>query len=200
MIDKEQVAGFLASGVGVTEIAAAVGCDPSFITQLKHDPEIQALIEQHKHDITVADVKFDKTLESAEEKALNRIDQMLPFANLQQSLSAFRILNGARKRKDGPQDSTRAGVQVTLILPVQHIPKYVTNQTNEIIEVEGRTMISASPKSLDTLLTEKAGKELKHEATQAPVERAARLLGALSPVAPENRRAPRQSPISVENL
>lgn len=200
MIDKEQVAGFLAAGVGVTEIAAAVGCDPSFVTQLKHDPEVQQLIEQHRQQLTVQDVKFDETLERSEFKALERIDQMLPFANLQQSLSAFRILNAARKRKDGPQDNGKAGVHVTLILPAQHIPKYVTNQTNEIIEVEGRTMISATPKSLDTLLAEKAGKQLKHDAVQAPAERAARLLGSLSPAPVESRREPRKSPLSVTDL
>lgn len=90
-------------------------------------------------------------------------------------------------------------MNVTLILPAQHVHRYVTNTQNEIIEVEGRTMISATPKSLDALLAEKAGKQLKHDAAQAPLERAARLLGGLTPLRP-TRREPRKSPIRSEDL
>lgn len=187
MIDKTKVASFLAQGVGTTEIALAVGCEPSYITQLRTDPEIVSLVQEHRAAMTAQDVAFDSKLESAEQKALDMIEQKLPFANFGQSLNAFKILNGARKRRDGPEDAASNVTQVVLVMPVQHLPKYVTNQTNEIIEVEGRTMVTATPKSLERVLEEKQGTPALAAAEKTAIQKASKLIGGLMPN-PSRRR------------
>lgn len=202
MIDKQQAANFIAAGVGTSEIANALGCDESYVSQLRHDPEVIALVASSKSQLTAIDVQFDSTLRTAEQKALERIDKMLPFADLSKSLAAFRILNSARRRADGPAENTGVSVTVNLTLPAALAPRYVTNERAEIIEVEGRTMLSASPKSLETLLAARANKaasELPPGAIPA-IEKAARTLGGL--VVVPQRKEPRRSPfpISVDQL
>lgn len=180
MIDKNKVASFLAHGVGEAEIASSVGCDVSYISQLKSDPEIVAIIKDLRSQMTAEDVRFDETVETTETLALELIKQKLPFANLGQALGVFKTLNSARKRRDGPADNAANVTQVVLVLPQAHLPKYVTNQDNEIIEVEGRTMLTATPKSLERILEEKQGTPALEKANAATMEKAARLIGSLT--------------------
>lgn len=192
MVDKTRVASFLAQGVGVTEIALAVGCDPSYITQLKTDPEVVTLITEHRAAMTAEDVAFDATLERSEQRALEQVEAKLPFANFGQSLQAFKVLNSARKRRDGPEDNASNVTTVVLVLPERHLPKYITNQSNEIIEVEGRTMITATPKSLEKTLESKENSPALVRHQENSMAKASKLIGGLGPN--PNRRAGRKLP------
>lgn len=192
MIDKQAVVRYLAQGIPTEQIAAAVGCDASYISQLKADPDVQAQVVAHSAESTVRDANFDDAVEEAEELALERIKKSLPFANLGQSLAAFRVLNSARRRKDGPAVSSAVTVNVTLTLPASALPRYVTNASNEIVEVEGRTLVSATPRSIDALVAQKAGTPLAPQVTA--LTKAAARLGALAPLP---ATAPRKLPASL---
>ena len=195
MIDKTLVIKYLAQGIPTSQIAMAAGCDESYISQLKADPEIQAQMAQHAAEVTIKDMNFDETLESAEELALSRIQKSLGFANMGQALSAFRILNTARRRKDGPAVSGAVTVNVNLTLPASALPRYVTNANNEIVEVEGKTLVSATPRGLDNLLAQRAG--VAPTAVVTALDKAAVRLGALAPLP---KRAPRTLPLTAANL
>ena len=195
MIDKATVVKYLAQGISTSQVAMAVGCDESYISQLKADPEIQAQLAQHAADVSVKDINFDEALQSAEELALSRIQKSLSFANMGQALSAFRILNTARRRKDGPTVPAGVTVNVNLTLPASALPRYVTNSSNEIVEVEGKTLVSATPRGLDAIIAQKAG--LAPTAAVTALDKAAVRLGALAPLP---KRAPRTSPLTSGNL
>lgn len=187
MIDKQAAIRYLAQGIPTSQIASALGCDDSYISQLKADPDVQAQIATHSAETTVRDLNFDEHLASAEELALERVQKALPFANMGQALAAFRVLNTARRRKDGPVGAANVTVNVNLTLPAGALPRYVTNASNEIVEVEGKTLVSATPRSLDAILAKRAGTTLAPQVTT--LEKAARRLGALSPLPPARPRA-----------
>lgn len=184
-VSTDLIIDYLAQGIPTSAIAAAVGCTDSYISQIKALPETQEQIAARQVAHTVADVEFDTRLERTESAALDKIEQNLPFANLGQALAAFRILNSARRRKDGilqPEVGGSTTVNVTLTLPAVAIPRYVTSQQNEIIEVEGKTMMTATPKSLDSVLSARAG-TLSLESQQpmvATLNRAANILQGIS--------------------
>ena len=154
---KDTIINYIAAGVPTSQIAAAVGCTDAYISQLKSDPEIQELLVSRAGDRIAADSAFDSKLETAEELALARIEAGLQFANLGQAVGAFRILNSAKRRKDVSTQATDAHttVNVTLTLPANAIPRYTLNQRNEIIDVEGKTMVAVTPKSLETMLAQR---------------------------------------------
>lgn len=193
MIDKRKVAGFLAQGVGTEAIAGALGCEPSYISQLRDDPEVLALMEDEKSTLTVADVEFDERLARTEAGALALIERNLPFANPHTALATFKVLNSANRRKAAIQQNNSVAVNVTLILPQSAIPNYVTNERREIIEVEGRTMLSATPRSMEALADARASRDAKNVPKITAVEQAAVRLGALAP----RVSAPRTSPLAV---
>lgn len=191
-INKEHAITLLAQGISTSQVAAAIGCDDSYISQLKADPEIQRQIAEMGATQTLADVTFDSTLERAEMLALEKIEKNLPFATLGQAMAAFRTLNGARRRKDGVATvgDTGTTINVNLTLPANAMPRYITNAQSEIVEVDGKTMISATPKTIDEILAARNGGATKLPTVTA-LEKAASRLGSLAPLAPQRaRRAP----------
>lgn len=200
MIDKPTVVRYIAQGLSTSQIAGAVGCDESYISQLKADPEIQQQVQAQLAEATVKDVNFDDLLETAEEKALRRIDASIAFAPLPQALAAFRVLNSARRRKDGPAVApSTTTVNVVLTLPENAIPRYVVNSSNEIVEVEGRTMATATPAALNNILQSNGVTSDKIAAAQSKaLEQAAARLSSLSII---QRRQPRTlSSLSVDMI
>ena len=192
MIDKDYVIRLLAQNVPTAQIAAACGCDPSYISQLKQEESVQTAIAQQQSEATIEDIRFDDMLSRAEQLALERIEKTLPFANMMQSMAAFKILNSANKRNDSkllqPSNVTN-NLTVNLTLPTSAIPKFVINNRNEIVEVEGQTMLSATPKSLDSLLANRSATPLPAAATPlTALTRAATRLGALTQPLPREPR------------
>jgi transcriptional regulator with XRE-family HTH domain len=199
MTPKEYAIELLAKGIPTSQVAAALGVDDSYISQLRADEDVQAMIAAKQAAHSEADCKFDETLERAEMLALEKIEKNMQFATLGQALAAFRILNGARKRTDPiVHPDSPVSVTVNLTLPATALPQYITNSKSEIIEVEGKTMISASPKTLDQILAAKAVGRTALPQTTA-LEKAANTLDRITTPA---RQAPRRLPkeLSAENL
>ena len=200
MKPKEHAINLLAQGIPTSQVAAAVGVSDSYISQLKADEEVQRQIAERQAAHSIADSNFDSTLERAEAMALEKIEKNLPFANMGQALAAFRILNSARRRKDELiQKDTAVSVTVNLTLPANNIPRYITNQANEIIEVEGKTMISASAKTLDQILAARSGSDAKQLPQTTAVEKAAQMLGSLAPL-PRRQAVKSPLPLSPDIL
>ncbi len=203
MTPKERAIELLCQGVSTTVVADAVGVDPSYISQLRADPDIAARISETLSQHTLEDVKHDNLIDRCEEMALQRIEKTIQYANFGQTLAAFKILNGATRRQQGagPAAGLTANITVNLTLPSRAIPSYTTNGKNEIIEVEGRTMIAATAKSLDSILAERAGENSKHVPQITDVEKAANILDSLS-ARPRETPAPRRLPagLSVDCL
>ena len=195
---KEQIISLLSQGIPATAVAAALGVTDSYISQLKSDPELAALISTGDIEKAEANSKFDNTLERAEMLALEKIEKNLPFANMGQAMAAFRILNSARKRSDAfaaVQDQS-TNITVNLTLPAAAAARYVVNSSNEIVEVEGQTMITATAKSLDSLLAQRASAQLQQPKLTS-LNRAANVLATvtgISNMAPQQRAARKLPP------
>ncbi|HEY9661549.1 MAG TPA: hypothetical protein V6C65_24090, partial [Allocoleopsis sp.] len=153
MDNRQYALELLSQGISPTQVAAAIGVDDSRISQLMAEEDFQEELNRLKVAATAEDLAFDKKLESAELQALDNIERRLPIANMQQSLQAFKVLNTARRRKDGNvvAQGAAGGVVVNITLPAIAMPQFVLNQKAEVIEVEGKTMISATPKQLQQI-------------------------------------------------
>ena len=198
MTPKDQIIELIAAGVPTSQIAAAVGCTDAYVSQLKSDPEVQAFLATKAVAVTAKDVAFDTALESAETLALEKLEKGLQFANFGQALAAFRVLNSARKRQDKFAQTDNAGttINVNLTLPASAMPRYTLTSRNEIIEVEGQTMVTATPKSLDQILAQRAAGAAVPAVTS--LERAANMLESLVNLQqPVNSKAPRRLPVAL---
>lgn len=184
MAIQDQALEMLAQGISPVQVATAIGVTESYVSQLMGDEDFRASLDEHRVAISKENLAFDAQLERTEKGYLDRIEEKQKFANLQQSLQAFKILNSARRRKDGVliNQQVNIGAVVNISLPQFAVPSYVVNAKNEIIEVEGKTMISATPKRLDEILAIRNGGVTKTK-EQLPgitrVERAATAIETL---------------------
>lgn len=202
MTPKEQAIAMLAQGLSTSVVAQIVGVTESYISQLKNDEDVVAKLAATAPPapaLTAADLDFDSKLDTAESMALSRIEKGLPFANMGQALMAFRILNQARRRKEAVNPSAaqqQLTLNVNLTLPARTLPEFVVNQQSEIVEVDGRTLVTTTPNALDGLLA--ARQNAKLGTTVAPIlEKAAERLDGITATRPPRRQLPT---ISVDML
>ena len=173
---KGRALDLLAQNIPSSQVAGILGVTESAVSQLLADEDFVAELDKKRLQLSEADEKFDQKLETAEESALDGVISRIKFGNLQQQLAAFRVLNQAKRRKDSKIQPHQGTGQVTnLILPAVIVPVYVVNKKNEIIEVDGKTMLSATQSQLKEIVKERTGVELavaenKQQQTQQILE------------------------------
>jgi transcriptional regulator with XRE-family HTH domain len=147
---------YLAQNLAPSQVAGVLGVTESAISQLMADEDFMKEVNAAKEAASAEDLKFDERLDEAESRVLENIERRIGMANMQQSLQAFRVLNGARRRKDARTHfgAAGSGVTVNIMLPTSMVPKYIMNSQSEIVEVEGKTMASATPNRVTELLAE----------------------------------------------
>jgi transcriptional regulator with XRE-family HTH domain len=185
MSAKEQIQEMLAQGLKPTEVANVIGVDPSYISQLMSDEDFARVVEEKRIEAVAEDIEYDNKIDEVESTFLGNIERKAGLANLQQSLQAFSVLNKAKRRRDSsghraaPQIGTVVNIQVNNTI----LPQYVMNGKSEIVEVEGKTMVSATPTKLDEILAARQGRLPGTKMPQLPgitkVERAAGVLEIL---------------------
>lgn len=213
MFAKDQALALLSQGLKQSVVASALGVEESYVSQLLTDEDFAAELAQKKKELSVADVAYDTKLDRATEDALDRIETKLPFANLQQTLQAFKVLDGAKRRKErGTPGAENAGVTVNILLPTVIAPRYLQNQSGEIVEVEGQTMLSATPKNLEELVqkrkqlkldsasSESRVAEVSHLKQKLEVEGTQRASEFLTTVAPVRKNVRKIGLLSVDSL
>lgn len=210
MSAKDSALELLSQGLSASQTAATIGVHESYVSQLLSQEDFRAALESKRVALSQEELAYDQKLDRVEGKFLERIDEKAGFANLQQSLQAFRILNSAKRRRDTAQTpaGTQIGTVVVLQLPSAAIPRYILNNQSEIVDVEGATMVSASPKGVEEMLKEKKQREAAAKSTetlglQTKLEsqdnsRAQDLLALAAPVKKSVRRVP--DFMNVENL
>lgn len=149
-LDTDKIASLLAAGAPQAAVAAAVGCDPSRISQLLSDTQFQELLATKGTARLQAAIDHDTSIESLEAKALRAVEQKLPFVRgPMEAAKIFQILNNSKKRAPANQTPDQHNVQIVqVILPAQARTSLRTNSQNQVIEVEGRTMATLPSKAL----------------------------------------------------
>jgi transcriptional regulator with XRE-family HTH domain len=199
MSAKDSALSLLAQGIPANQVAETIGVSESYISQLMSEEDFAAQLQTVKVQAAQEDLDYDKRIDKAEEVFLERIESKSAFANLQQSLQAFKVLNTAKRRRDSRVQTpgVQIGQIVNITVPISVLPQYKTNAQNEIVEVEGKTMVSASPKRLEEILAARGiADQLK--APQLPgitkIERAAGVLQTL------DNKPERKLPKNLSNI
>jgi hypothetical protein len=187
MAAKDIILSMLAQNIPATQIAATLGVSDSYVSQLATEEGNLELINQEKVKQTEGDIAFDRKLDIAEEEYLDKIQDKSKFANLQQSLQAFRILNSAKRRKESRIQAPQIAIGqiVNITMPVTMVPQMILNAKNEIVEVEGKTMVSATPRKLDEILLLRNGGTAPAKEQLPGITKVERAAGVLQTI--ENR-------------
>jgi hypothetical protein len=159
---REKLLGLLAAGVSQTSAALAVGVSDGYVSQLLLDSDFsQQLVAKRGASLSAA-VAHDASIETVEGKALRAVEGKLPFVrNALEAARIFQILNSSKRRLDiGESGGDSLGAQqVTIVLPRAAAVQITMNASNQVIEVQGRSMATLPSRALPNLATDVAAKK-----------------------------------------
>lgn len=160
MIDKEKVKQFLGSGLSPAVVASAVGCEQQYINQLLEDEaffnEVSLLKLKNLTAHTQRDQNIDEIEDGLLERLKNAVNENL-FYKPHDILKAFAVVNASKRRGVQASPDASASQQViALTIPVQVINQFKTTPTGEVIEVEGKTLVTMPSHALLGKLSEAA--------------------------------------------
>lgn len=142
MVPKEKVVSLLGSGVSIKQVAQAVGCDISYISQLLEDETIAAEVAELRTAGVVKYKELDNTYDEIEQTLQNRLKEVAPMImKPDQIIRALQFVNGAkRKSNSAVETDIDAGQIVKLSLPQVTINNYKITMNGAMVEVGGRSL------------------------------------------------------------
>lgn len=148
----------LGEGLTSSVVASAVGCDPSYISQLMEDEEFKNAVLIARATKAEGAVKRDGKWDQIEELALEKAAQMLPLVTRPTDLVRLAAMANAAKRRSSEFSggSESAAPTVNLVLPASAVIHFQMNSNAQVVEVDGRSLAALPTKTLAEKLKERA--------------------------------------------
>lgn len=167
MIDKSRGLALLGSGLGPTDVAQTLGCDPSLISQWLMDDDFRSQVLAERIKNLTAHTARDRKIDTIEDALITKLEDTVPYmTKAREILQAFNIVNAAKRR--GAQASGAINVTqniVSINLPPTakeyFFPK--TNAQGEVVQVGDKVTVT---KSLQQLMQERMNKKLTAQDAQ----------------------------------
>lgn len=154
---KEQIRELLKSNCAPSDVALAVGCEPSYVSQLMQDQDFASEVAVARVKILQEQTGRDGKYDSLEDRLLNglemKLDQGVSFLKIETILRAIQTVNQAKRRGapvGGP--STVVNNVINLNLPAHTVREFQVSGENEVIAVGTQNLVSmAAPQVLNRL-------------------------------------------------
>lgn len=160
-LDKEQIKGLLGTGLSNEVVATAVGCDPSYITQLMSDETFSGEVISLRAAALTANSKRDRKADGIEDKLLLRLEEAVDNNLIYKPndiLRATAIVNNMKRRGVPANESLNLNNRiVNLTIPVRIQQQFITNANGEVVEVAGKTLVTMNSQTLLKELAETSG-------------------------------------------
>lgn len=158
-VSEDKILRLLKAGVSAEVIAQSIGVDISAIVLIAANNHAE--IAESSADRLQLAVSTDELVSNTERLALTRLAGTIAAeTDVKKLVSAFNALNNAKRRQPNKEE---AGVtqghatNVTLVLPASVVERrmkevqYVTDGNNQVVEVEGRAMVTMDAKNVLSL-------------------------------------------------
>lgn len=141
-LTRDQLVKAVAAGFSDSEIAEHLGVTPSAISQAITKYEVReaaAILNKGSRFESI-----DDSLNDIEEIVTKKLrESVLMMADPMKMLQVLRVVNGAKRRSlaEGQQPNQVNNIAI-LNLPERATVQYTKNEQNEVIEIDGRPMIT----------------------------------------------------------
>lgn len=159
---QDRIIEMLGRGIAAAQVAAAVGCDDSYISQLIANEEFASKVQALRAEHFANYIETDQHIDTAEDEALKRLASLVPFITKPaEAARVFGVLNGARRRASDRNASGQAQAQtVVLDIPEAARVTFTTTADRQVIEIAGRSMTTMPAKSLAAQLEQRNAQRL----------------------------------------
>ena len=154
---RDKIIDMLGRGIPAVQVASAVGCDDSYISQLMGDENIAAQVQQLRAEHFSEYVEQDKKVDSAEAAALAKVESLIPFITRPaEAVRVYSVLNAAKRRTADHASANQAPAQtVSLELPEAARVRFTLTPDRQVIEIEGRSLTTMPARTLAAQLEQR---------------------------------------------
>ena len=147
----------LGRGIPAIQVAAAVGCDDSYISQLLSSEEISLQVQVLRAEHFSEFMEQDARVDTAESAALARVETLIPFITRPaEAVRVYAVLNAAKRRTaDARQSGVAPAQTVVLDMPEAARVRFTLTADRQVIEIEGRSMTTMPARSLASQLEQR---------------------------------------------
>lgn len=143
-IDEKKVLEMLGMGLKPVNVAAALGCDPAYISQLLSDPQFREQVTVLRVEKCRAGAEMDEMLDNIEMQALKNLQRYMGFVN--KPLELLKIAESVNKMRRRVQSEMQPAMQqaniVNIIMPSALVKNFTVSPQNEVIEVDGESLMT----------------------------------------------------------
>ena len=160
-ITADKIRDLLGTGLSNETVASTIGVHPSYISQLMSEESFyNEVIELRTKNLAAASVR-DRGIDGLEDTLIKKLkDAVEHMYKPQDLLRAFAVINSAKRRGTTVEQGVVVNNQVvTLRLSKTIVNNFKTNDHGEVVEVEGRTLVTMPAASLVKDLIAKEAKE-----------------------------------------
>lgn len=154
---KERIIEMLGRGITASQVAMAVGCDDSYISQLMADENIAEQVQKQKAEHFAGYMDQDARADAAEKLALDRMITLIPFVTKPaEAARVYSVLNAAKRRTaENVSAAVPVAQTVQLDLPEASRVRFTMTHDRQVIEIEGRSLATMPAKSLAARLEQR---------------------------------------------
>jgi transcriptional regulator with XRE-family HTH domain len=153
----------LGTGLSSETVASAIGVDPSYISQLLSDENFFSEVAELRSKHLIAHTTRDLSIDSLEDKLISTLHEMVDDARFMKpadALHAFRVINGAHRRGERVRPTEgKAGTVVNIQIPVAVKTHIQLNSKNEVLEVNGQTLVTMPSGQLIDQIAQQKGEQ-----------------------------------------
>lgn len=151
---RDKIIAYLGQGIQQSIVATSCGVTPAYVSQLLELEEVRLEVAAIRAKQLDSAVDTDSSIERIEKMALKAIESKLTFVRSAiEAAKIFQILNNAKRKTSSTDQASDAlaAQQVTVVIPRGAAIHFKLNDSNQVIEVEGRTMAPLPSKALPAL-------------------------------------------------
>jgi len=162
MADITQIKELLGNGLNNEVVATAVGCDPSYISQLLANEVFAAEVAQLRMQALTANNKRDRNIDGIEDRLIEKLAEAVESNFIYKPkdvLQAFAVLNAAKRRGVAAQESLVINQKiVNLAIPNVIVNNFTIDKKGEVVQVDDQTLVTMpTHQLLKTLATKEDG-------------------------------------------
>jgi hypothetical protein len=168
MQDPNKIKELLGTGLSNEVVASAVGCDPSYISQLMSREDFASEVVAMRTASLSANSTRDKNIDKIEDALIEKVQELVDTHQIYKPLDVVRVfaaVNAAKRRGVPAHESlTINQTVVNLTIPESVVKTFTTNTQGEVVDVEGQTLVTMpATQLLRTLVESKGGKNAAYE-------------------------------------
>lgn len=160
---EQKIKELLGSGLSNEVVASSLGVSASYISQLMSKENFYNDVVELRTKSLAAHTVRDRNIDGIEDLLLDKLHEVINNGMVYKPndlLRCFQVINAAKRRGAPAQESAVINnTVVSLRLPEATTLAFKTNRENEVIEVEGKTLVTMPSSALLNDLINKEGKD-----------------------------------------